>query len=178
MHECHNGLIHVLHWYLYFVGYSEWHFKLSKMSYLSHVYKDKTVCLCHVWIRSITAYFLCAQELLQNNVLAFSYDVCLIYPPFQFVHLIYLRVHAACIVLSPVAAPVDSSKIFSCPHPNFPHNNFTCVKIRPYLTFSVWKWQIFVCFMHIFTFLPLPPWCWCHHCLSQFLCEKLNKFSH
>ena len=41
-----------------------------KMYYLSHLQKKKFV-LCHVWIRSITAYLLCAQ--LQSNALLLQF---------------------------------------------------------------------------------------------------------
>ena len=47
-------------------------FKLTKMSYLSHV-KDKKVCLRRVWIRLKFAYLLCAREFRQNNALALQF---------------------------------------------------------------------------------------------------------
>ena len=45
-------------------------FKLTKMSYLSH---NKTVCLRRVWIRLTTAYLLCVREFRQNNALALQF---------------------------------------------------------------------------------------------------------
>ena len=43
-----------------------------KMSNLLHLKRQK-VCLCRVWIRSITAYLLCARELWQNNALSLQF---------------------------------------------------------------------------------------------------------
>ena len=39
----------------------------------NRIIKDNEVCLCHVWIRLINAYLLCARELWQNNALALQF---------------------------------------------------------------------------------------------------------
>ena len=61
-------------------------FKLTKMSYLSHV-KDKEVCLRRVWVRLTTAYLLCAWEFRQIMHLRFNFDTCPMHSPFGFMHL-------------------------------------------------------------------------------------------
>ena len=47
-------------------------FKLTKMSYLSHNKRQKSL-LTSVWIKLITAYLVCAREFRQNNALALQF---------------------------------------------------------------------------------------------------------
>ena len=65
-------------WFIFWTGsyillvIFKWLLNLLKCL-IYHIIKNKKVCLRNVWIRSTTAYLLCAREFRQNNALALQF---------------------------------------------------------------------------------------------------------